>query len=278
MKRKLFAYVTGFFLLLLLPYVVTILANGMDAALLNRSLDVEVCLPAVVSLQIPKDYEMETIKTQAIIARTNLYRRLFQKESLEDILGELKEGLEENRNWHIPDGVYEEAVCQTEGQVLSFQGELKLVPYHEISSGNTRDGAEVFHDETYAYLESVDSSVDKESPDYLNSTYIAAQQMPQELEIVQTDSAGYVMSLRTEGNTLEGEAFRQGMGLSSADFSIQKIGEEFRFLCKGRGHGLGFSQYGGNELAKEGNTCAEILETYFPKMELAHISGIFMKM
>lgn len=278
MKGKLFAYVTGFFLLLLLPYLVTIFVNGMDAALLNRSLDVEVCLPAVVSLQIPGDYETETIKTQAIIARTNLYRRLFQKESLEDILGELKEGLEGDGNWHIFDAVYEEAVRQTEGQVLSCQGELKLVPYHEISSGYTRDGAEVFHDEAYAYLESVDSSVDKESPDYLNSTYIAAQQMPRELEIMQTDSAGYVMSLRTEGNTLEGEAFRQGMGLFSADFSIQKIGGEFRFLCKGRGHGLGFSQYGGNELAKEGNTCQEILETYFPNMEVAHISGIFVKM
>ena len=67
---------------------------------------------------------------------------------------------------------------------------------------------------------------------------------------------------------LEGEAFAQGMGLSSSDFSIQKVGGEFRFLCKGRGHGLGFSQYGGNQLAREGKNWKEILNTYFPLMDI----------
>lgn len=41
-----------------------------------------------------------------------------------------------------------------------------------------------------------------------------------------------------------------------------------RFLCKGKGHGLGFSQYGGNEMAKKGSSWEEILETYFPEMEV----------
>ena len=68
---------------------------------------------------------------------------------------------------------------------------------------------------------------------------------------------------------LEGESFARGMGLTSSNFSIQKIGEEFRFLSKGKGHGLGFSQYGGNEMAKEGGSWKEILETYFPGMEIA---------
>ena len=41
-----------------------------------------------------------------------------------------------------------------------------------------------------------------------------------------------------------------------------------RFLCKGKGHGLGFSQYGGNKLAKEGKNWKEILNTYFPLMDI----------
>ena len=49
---------------------------------------------------------------------------------------------------------------------------------------------------------------------------------------------------------------------------MQKVGKMVRFLCKGKGHGLGFSQYGGNEMAKKGSSWEEILETYFPEMEV----------
>ena len=93
--------------------------------------------------------------------------------------------------------------------------------------------------------------------------------MPSELNIEQRDASGHVVSLLADEDFLEGEAFAQGMGLASSDFSIQKVGGESRFLCKGRGHGLGFSQYGGNQLAREGKNWKEILETYFPAMEVA---------
>ena len=39
------------------------------------------------------------------------------------------------------------------------------------------------------------------------------------------DSAGYVTALTADGNWLEGETFRQGMHLASADFSVQKVGK-----------------------------------------------------
>ena len=120
----------------------------------------------------------------------------------------------------------------------------------------------------YSYLKSVDSSADKNSPFYLNSTYISQQQMPSSLNIREREASGYIKSLTADGNILEGEAFARGMGLASANFSIQKIGEQIRFLCKGRGHGLGFSQNGGNEMAKGGSDWKKILETYFPEMEL----------
>ena len=91
--------------------------------------------------------------------------------------------------------------------------------------------------------------------------------MPSELNIEEREESGYIVSLRADGNLLEGESFAQGMGLSSSNFTIQKIGDEIRFLCRGKGHGLGFSQFGGNELAKQGKSWEEILKTYFPAME-----------
>ena len=158
--------------------------------------------------------------------------------------------------------------------MLTYNGELKLVPYHEVSSGKTRDGEEVFHSGEYAYLKSVDSSQDKESPDYVNSTYVAASQLPAKLVIKKRDSAGYITALTADGSWIEGETFRQGMHLASADFSVQKVGKMVRFLCKGKGHGLGFSQYGGNEMAKEGCGWEEILAAYFPEMEVTEVESL----
>lgn len=275
MTKRIAAWLKGIPILLLLPYLITILFNGMYMALVTRMPDAEVCLPAILSRQIPPDNELENIKAQAVIARTNLYRKIERKENIFDILGEVEDGDIDWMTFFDETKIYEEAVTQTEGQVLEYEGRLCLVPYHAVSSGTTRSGEEVLHNKEYAYLKSVDSSVDKNSPDYLAASYIAAAQMPRELVIKERDSAGYITCLTADGNLLEGEAFRQGMNLASAAFTVQRVGGQYRFLCKGKGHGLGFSQHGGNVMAQAGSTKEEILKYYFPALTLREIHSIF---
>ena len=211
-----------------MPYVCTILLNGADKALLLSSLDEEVMVPLLLMVQLKGDYEEEAVKAQAVIARSNLYRRLAAGEQagkiMEEVSGEVT-GKNTDRNsggeysfildgtlspghlsqiWEMmkkADTLQENknAAEATAGQVLTYQGELKLVPYHQISSGMTRDGAEVFHNEEYSYLKSVDSSQDKDAPDYVNSTYVSASQLPARLVIKKRDSAGYVTALTVAG-------------------------------------------------------------------------------
>lgn len=276
MKNRIFSYLTALSFIFLLPYCLTIIINGMDAALLSQPPNVEDYLPMIVARQIPEEYEEEAIRAQTVIARTNIYRRLWDREQPWEILTEMrKQQIVDVKNFRIPAEIYIRSAAATEGQVLTHEGELKLVPYHQMSSGSTRSGEEVFHNPAYSYLVSVDSSADKNAPDYLTSTYIGLQQLPKELKIRTRDSCGYVTSLLADGSLLEGEAFRLGMGLSSSDFSIQNISGELRFLCQGKGHGLGLSQYGGNVMAENGSTFGEILTAYFPAMALEHIRGIF---
>ena len=265
---------SGFFIpfILLLPYVCTIVLNGADKALLLHSPGVEELVPLVLVAQLKGDYEDEAVKAQAVIARSEVYRRLEAGENEGEICGKIGFG----KLLGMADKLqqYSVAAEATAGQVLTYNGELKLVPYHEVSNGKTRDGEEVFHSGEYAYLKSVDSSQDKESPDYVNSTYVAASQFPAKLVIKKRDSAGYITALTADESWIEGETFRQGMHLASADFSVQKMGKMVRFLCKGKGHGLGFSQYGGNEMAKEGCRWEEILEAYFPEMEVTEVESL----
>lgn len=278
MKKSFFPGATGVLFLLLIPYIMVILINGLDTALLNRKFNVEMLLPVIVASQMGDGYEQETVKAQTIIARSEFYRKLQEDEKLSSILEQIREETESRKGELllnlIENSDYESAVTETEAEVLAVEGELKLVPYHELSAGKTRDGAEVLHSEEYSYLKSVESNIDKESEDFLNSVYINQSILPEKLVIKSRDSAGYVTEILADGNILEGESFRKGMGLASANFTIQRMGKEIRFLCKGRGHGIGFSQYGGNEMAKEKKSAEEMLEFYFPEMEIVNISQL----
>lgn len=269
MKRKSVFNLSKILVFALLPYLSVSVINGSERILLNYRPDSEVYLTAVLSCQISPDYELQTVEAQAVIARSNLFRKFAEEENRLDVLREMGKSIKNQWKWWISDEIYEDAVENTEGKVLLVDGKLDLVPYHEISGGTTRDGETVFGSSEYQYLKSVDSSADKNSPDYFSSTYISERQLPKELEIKERDSAGYVMSLQADDKILEGEMFALGMGLPSSNFSIQKTGSKVRFLCRGKGHGLGFSQYGGNELAKDGSLWEEILEEYFPEMEIS---------
>ena len=256
-------------MLLTLPYLVTVFVNGPEAVAVNKTTDMENILPIILSEQISPEYRIETLEAQAVIARSNLMRKLQEQADTGSILCEICNNIKQNGwVWKIPEKCYEIAVKNTQGQILTVDGELKLVPYHEISAGETRDGEEAFHDSQYAYLKSVDSSADKDAAEYLSSTYVSEQQLPKELAISSRDKRGYVQSLTADDNILEGTAFASGMGIASPAFSMQKLDGRIRFLSKGKGHGLGFSQYGGDVLAKEGKTWQEILHIYFPLMEI----------
>ena len=282
--RKFFS--SGFFIpfVLLLPYVCTILLNGADKALLLYSPDEENLVPLLLMVQMKGDYEGETRKAQSVIARSEMYRRLAKGERAGQIMEEVSMELA-GEKWEIneigrmlkyADRLQENknAAAATNGQVLTYNGELRLVPYHQISSGMTRNGEEAFHSTEYKYLKAVDSSQDKEAPDYINSTYVSVNQLPVRLVIKERDSTGYVTALTADESWLEGESFRQEMHLASSNFTMQKVGKAVRFLCKGKGHGLGFSQYGGNEMAKGGSSWEEILSAYFPEMELQNIKSV----
>ena len=215
-------YSSGLFIpfILLLPYMCTIALNGADKALLLHSPGVEDMVPLMLMVQMKGDYAEEAVKAQAVIARSEVYRRLEEGESEGEILDGVNENIAgKNRErrveqmtavtedekalsfriaelnsgrsfvvgyggvWKLLSAVdklqqYGAAAEATVGQVLTYNGKLKLVPYHEISSGKTRDGKEVFHSADYGYLKSVESSQDREAPDYVNSTYVPASQLP----------------------------------------------------------------------------------------------------
>ena len=111
-------------------------------------------------------------------------------------------------------------------------------------------------------------NLSNEIADSIKIVEIPAGQLSGELKIKKRDSAGYVTELTIGETLLEGESFAAGMGLESANFSLKKKDDIYYLRVRGSGHGVGFSQFGGNEMAKNGSSAEEILKRYFPEMEL----------
>lgn len=278
--------------MLLLPLGFTALISGKDAIEINKQKDMEVYLPVMLCREIPWDYEEEMLKAQAVLIRSSLYLRLENKELDQT---ELKENLENYKNnsqkeqYQMAYKRMEKAVNATKGQVISYQGEICSGVFHRVSAGQTREGSEVLQDTKMSFLKSVDSSQDIQSEDYLHGHYfteealkdrlleiypdieLSDQPLTEQIVVEKRDSQEYVLEIRVGNLTVPGEEFRNNLELSSSNFTVQNLDGKIRFLCKGLGHGLGLSQYGGNELAKEGKTYEQILFTYFPDVILKKI-------
>ena len=257
------------FLAIVLPYFTAAAFQGTEMVLAERAPDMEEYLPIIVFSQISPDMKKETIKAQTVIARSNIQRWLGEGKNLAEILRE-NGSTEEVWRYFFAEKrqIYEQAAKETDGQVLTYEGKVRLTPWHKRSAGKTRSGEEAFHDEAYTYLKSADSIEDKKSPDHIKIVEIPAGQLSGELKIKKRDSAGYVTELMVGETLLEGESFASGMGLESANFSLQKKDDTYYLRVRGSGHGVGFSQFGGNEMAKNGSNAEEILKKYFPEMEL----------
>ena len=275
MKNHFISCTLGILSFFFIPYFFIIPLNGIDTLTINQKFNVERILPVITATQIDKNMKLETIKAQTIIARSDYYRRLEEKESLLDILKGLRRDLEKKSfsEW-ILDEKYERAVEETRGEVLVRNYKLELLPYHQLSAGRTRNGKEVLHSDKYKYLKSVKCDRDKEADDYLSSFYISQVDLPKNLIVKKRDSVGYVTEIRADDMVLEGETFSRELGLASSNFSIKRNKNNICFLCKGKGHGLGFSQYGGDQLAKNKKTAEEILTTYFADMQIVNVREI----
>lgn len=275
--------------MLLLPLGLTALISGKNAIAVKKQIDMESYLPIMMCREIPWDYEEEMLKAQAVLNRSSLYLRLeddgVDRQQLKEIL-EIHQKESKKESYQQAYQRMEKAVKSTTGQVMSYQGNICPGVFHRVSSGATRDGNEVLQDAGMAFLKSVDSSQDVQSEEYLPGHYFTEEALRQRLQeaypevqlteepltdqiIAQKlDSQEYILELRVGNLTVGGEEFRKNLELSSSNFTVQNLDGKIRFLCKGLGHGLGLSQYGGNELAKEGKSYQQILFTYFPDVTL----------
>lgn len=259
-------------------------------------------LPGVLAGEMPALFETQALMAQAVAARTYILHRIEHGSANHpeaDICNSAAcckayastEQLMENWGEHF-DAYYakiSDAVTSTDGQYLTYNGNLIEAVFHSSSAGATESSGSIWNDRPY--LVSVDSpESESDVPNYVSQVTFSAELLKAQLsaryaemqfphnpaewfqDVVRNDS-GRVQSARVCGVTLSGTQLRSVLGLRSTAFTMEYADNTFTFTATGYGHGVGMSQYGANVYAKQGWSYADILAHYYPNTQLTSAAG-----
>lgn len=255
---------------------------------ISTYLSLEDYLPGVVMRQIDPDFHIEALKCQAVIARTYIYRKMDGREEIteEDLdIGEQIKGIgatrQEREAWAERVRRCVQAVQETKGVVMTFEGAYILPLFHAASAGRTRKG-----EEDFPYLQSVESPWDQEKQEIvwnfsefcelankgLQTELAVGEGLAGQMQVVERDEAGYLKEMKLGMGVYSGDQIWYAFSLPSpcVTFRVEKDG--IYGLVRGKGHGYGLSQAGANGMAKEGWGYREILQYYYNHIELIQTS------
>ncbi len=252
-----------------------------------RTSELENYIKGVVAAEMPALFEIEALKAQAVSARTYAVRKMKENNSnaVPYDIGQAYLSIEQmQQKWGENFTTYynkiSEAVDSTRGEIMTYENEPILAVFHAESAGKTEAAENVWTQEI-PYLKSVDSSLDKNAPDFETSisfTYdecikrfsnqygnlsLSKDTLPQQLKILSHTPAGYVQQIQVGNKILTGREVRETLHLRSSNFSIQTQNDMVIFTTKGYGHGAGMSQYGAEFMAREGKSYQQILQHYY---------------
>ena len=247
-------------IIILLPYIITIFINGENIESVENSALDEYCI-GILAKEVSSDYEDEMLKAQAVIVRTTVYSEIKELDKSLFVKPDI------DSSWYKK---LKEIWKETEGQVLLYNNELALLPFHQLSNGKTRNGQEVLESDAYPYLQVRDCSKDVGSDSHMQTKVIDVAGV----QILSKDSAGYVTAVQIGEEKCSGDEFRNTYELASSCFELQEFDGKTRAVTKGVGHGLGLSQYTANEMAKEGKSYKDILQFFYEGTEMKEVAEI----
>ncbi len=241
------------------------------------NLELEEYVLGVVGAEMPASFNIEALKAQAILARTYALKSIKNGKKLTDTVSTqaYKDNSELQKLWKNDYTKYYEkikkAVNETKGKVILYNNEYIDAVYHSTSNGKTENSKNVWKN-SLPYLVSVDSSWDKNVKSYKKETIFEINEFcnilkldveePITYEIIHNET-GRVRQITINNKTFSGTEFRNLLKLRSADFEIEINDEKVKVTTYGYGHGVGMSQYGANEMAKQGYSYIQILKHYY---------------
>lgn len=257
--------------------------------------DTEDYIYHVTAAEMPASFNDEALKAQAVAARSYaLWCAAGHKHGEAEVCTDPSccqawqsdEKLREKwgDSYELYSAKLRSAVCATEGEYMSYEGQAVFAAFHSSSAGQTEASRAVWSE--LPYLVSVSSPESAENvPNYVSVVECETLDFRDSIlhdypdadmtgapenwirETVH-DGSGRVEYVNIGGVEIPGTAIRTLFSLRSTAFDVECADGIFRFTVTGYGHGVGMSQYGANVMAQNGADYREILLHYYPGVEI----------
>ena len=249
---------------------------------LDLYLDLNDYVTGVVASEMPALFNEEALKAQAVAARS------FATSKMENNFLELTSGISDQvyspnlklkEKWNDDYNKYYNkiynCVKSTHNEVIKRDNKILRTYYFSMSNGYTENSQTVFNDTTFTSVKSLEN---ENTPNYKFQKTFSSSDLNKLLNIssidiqnIERNETNHVKSITINNKTYTGIEFRKLLNLRSTDFTIEKQDNNYIITTIGYGHGVGMSQYGANQMAKEGSSYKEILNHYYENTEISEI-------
>ncbi len=248
-----------------------------------NNIELEQYVIGVVAGEMPASFNDEALKAQAIASRTYAVYKMNTSKGDYDLVTDVSNQVyiskkEMQEKWGSDYNKYLEKVTNvvndTKDLVMTYNGEVIESFYFAISNGKTENITSVFNEER-DYLKSVESS-DTNVNNFMKTITITRSEFCNKLNIncdnivvkdIKNNETGRIDELNINNKIFKGTEIRKLLSLRSTDFKIN-VSDNISITTKGYGHGVGMSQYGANEMAKNGSSYEEILKHYYQNIDI----------
>ena len=281
-------------------FVLTASGNKINAI---NVIDIEKYLRGVVPYEIGRldESKFEALKAQAVAARTYAYKHFGSRKAQGfDVYADTRDQV--YKGIHSASDVTDKAVRETEGVVMTYNGEFITAYYHSTCGGET-EGVATWGRPNHPYLQNKPDIRPDGTPWCRESNYTewtrefdeselrdlfqinakeAKANVPSfssihAMNILDTLKSGRIHTLEITTNngkfTAKADKIRWlfkrgGTILPSSFFRIHRNGDQWILKGKGFGHGVGLCQMGARARAQAGQSYIQILTHYYPGITL----------
>ena len=251
-----------------------------------KSMPLETYLEGVVAAEMDPNWPLAALEAQAIVARTFTLKKL-QEGPLE---GRNAQASTDPKEFQAYDGTrvndrVKQAVSNTRGKIITYQGEPIRAWFHSSSGGKTASAAEGlnFTKESTPYIQPV-TDVQQE-PSHQWSAKFSAEEVIEaaravgvelgeltSISIGRRGASGRAETLSINGKEVPAPQFRLAIGdqnmRSTLIDALHLEGNTVYMNGRGFGHGVGMSQWGAWLLAQRGKSAQDIVTYYFKGVQV----------
>ncbi len=240
-------------------------------------------LRGVVPSEMPANWPLEALKTQAVCARTYAWRYCQRPDHYVYNLGssdvyQVYLGLDQETEKS------NKAVEETAGMLAVSGGEPINAVFHSTSGGMTENSENVWVSPV-SYMKAVESPGEEESPHYAWTRFTGFDDAKANLAEY-TGDIGDIIDYRTTRKGVSGRVVtcevigtkgtkklagwevQVALGLRSTWFDLVFVTGGIVACGRGWGHGVGMSQYGSKAMAGNGKSYVEIVKHYYKGAEV----------